>query len=40
VLLVATAGVVAWILHRKREGKTRTSTPTNVQKTQKSQGKV
>ena len=32
-LLVAVAGVVAWLMHRKREGKSRKSTLTNAQKT-------
>ena len=32
VLLVAGAGVVAWLMHRKREGKSRKSTSTNAQK--------
>jgi len=39
VLLVATAGAVAWILHRKREGRTGKSTSTDAQKTQKSRKK-
>jgi membrane protein YqaA with SNARE-associated domain len=38
VLLVAAAGVVAWLMHRKREGKTRKSTSTDAEKTHRSQG--
>jgi membrane protein YqaA with SNARE-associated domain len=36
VLLVTAAGVVAWLMHRKREGKTGKSTSTDAGKTQKS----
>jgi membrane protein YqaA with SNARE-associated domain len=36
VMLVAAAGVVAWLMHRKREGKTRESTSTDGKKTQRS----
>jgi membrane protein YqaA with SNARE-associated domain len=32
VLLVAVAGVVVWLMHRKREGKSAKSTSTNTQK--------
>jgi membrane protein YqaA with SNARE-associated domain len=38
VMLMAAAGIVAWLMHRKREGKTRKSTSTDAEKTQKSHG--
>jgi hypothetical protein len=37
VLLVVAAGVVAWLMHRKREGKSRKSTSTDAKKIQRSQ---
>jgi membrane protein YqaA with SNARE-associated domain len=36
VMLVAAAGLVAWLMHRKREGKTRKSTSTDGEKIQRS----
>jgi membrane protein YqaA with SNARE-associated domain len=38
VVLVAAAGVVAWLMHRRREGKTGKSTSTDAEKTARSQG--
>jgi membrane protein YqaA with SNARE-associated domain len=38
VLLVAAAGVVAWLMHRKREGKSRKSTSTDAKKIPRSHG--
>jgi hypothetical protein len=34
VMLVAAAGVVAWLMHRKSEGRTRKSKLTDAKKTQ------
>jgi len=38
VMLVAAGGVVAWLMHRKREGKARKSTSTDGEKIQRSRG--
>jgi membrane protein YqaA with SNARE-associated domain len=38
VLLVAAAGFVAWLMHRKREGKRRKSRSADAKKTHRSQG--
>jgi membrane protein YqaA with SNARE-associated domain len=38
VMLVAAAGVVAWLMHRKREGKARKSTSTDGEKIQRLRG--
>jgi membrane protein YqaA with SNARE-associated domain len=38
VLLVAAAGIVAWLMHRKREGKAGKSTSTDADKALRSQG--
>jgi membrane protein YqaA with SNARE-associated domain len=37
VMLLAAAGIVAWLMHRKREGKTRKSQSTTAEKAQKKQ---